>query len=198
VPVPLRDWKLPPARYGDGARWLRHDPALARALLAEAGFAEGLRVRCVRAPGLDAEQARDLARLAASLHVVGVELHTVDGPPGRLEDASWGPSERHADVDGYLYDAYRSGEPGNRSRVADPALDALLEAQRALAGPARRRAVADIQRLVTDRVYYVYTPCPRRLGAWAARLRGYRPGDSLDRGAELAGVSLTREVESGA
>jgi len=83
------------------------------------------------------------------------------------------------------------GHPDNRSRVADRALDALLDIQRrATSTAARRRAIADIQRHVAERVYCVYTPTPRSLAAWTPRVRGYVPTDSLDRGAQLEAVWL--------
>jgi hypothetical protein len=92
----------------------------------------------------------------------------------------------HLEVGAHLEGAFRAGHPENRSRVADPALEAMLDAQRrARSTAARRRVVADIQRHVAERVYYVYPPTPRALAAWAPRLRGYEPTDSLDRGAQL-------------
>ena len=190
VPAPMREWKLSAEQHGAGARWLRHDPAQARALLAEAGFAQGLRVRCAAPAGLVPEAAADLVRVRASLQAVGVELQVVEGAAGRLEEAAWAAAPAFGDVDVYLSALYRAGDPRNLSRVADPALEALLDTQRRVTGAARRRVIADIQRLVTDRVYYVFPPTPRRLASWSPRVRAYRPTSSLDRGAQLELVWL--------
>jgi hypothetical protein len=35
------------------------------------------------------------------------------------------------------------------------------------------------------RVYYVYTPCPKSVSSWAARVKNYGPKNSYDRGAQL-------------
>ena len=49
VPSAMREWKLSPRHLREGARYLEHDPALARKLLAEAGVPGGLRVKCTLA-----------------------------------------------------------------------------------------------------------------------------------------------------
>lgn len=37
----LKDWALPVDQLGEGARYYRHDPAEAKRLLAEVGYAQG-------------------------------------------------------------------------------------------------------------------------------------------------------------
>jgi peptide/nickel transport system substrate-binding protein len=203
VPAALRAWRLGARELGEGARWLAHDPAQARALLAAAGFPAGLRVKCATWPGDYGEHAADLARLAGSLRQIGVELqlhsedrdrHVRDTLLGRFEETTWGPSFPSYEVDGHLWGALRSGVPTNRSHVADPDLDALLDAQRRARAPGeRRRLVAAIQRHAAERVYYVYTPSPRAIAAWAPWVRGFVPTGALDFGAALEGVWLDRE-----
>ncbi|MET0852310.1 MAG: hypothetical protein ABW020_14325, partial [Candidatus Rokuibacteriota bacterium] len=106
---------------------------------------------------------------------------------------SWAMSPAFTDVDGYLYAAFRSGHPANRSHVKDDRLDELLEAERqAVTRAARRHVVADIQRRAAEGVYYLYTPSPRSLAAWAPWVRDYAPRSSLDRGAQLEAVWLDR------
>ncbi len=187
VPAAMREWLVPARELGEGARYLGHDPAAARRLLAEAGHAGGLKLVCAPAPGLGPEASAELDWLADGFRVVGVDLHRA--APGQAEDATWGPWPTHAEVDRHLEGAFRSRHPENRSRVADRALDALLDAQRrATATAARRRAIAELQRHVAERVYHVYTPTPRSLAAWTPRVKGYVPTDSLDRGAQLEAV----------
>ena len=200
VPSAMRPWKLPARELGEGARYLQHDPALARRLLADAGFPAGLRIKCTSWPGHGAEYVDDLERLAGDLRRVGVELGVVSEDHaqytrgsllGRFEETSWGPSATFTEVDGYLYGAFRSGQPGNRSHVADTRLDVLLEAQRRYASvSSRKKAVDDIQRRAAAQVYYVFTPCPRNVSSWSPRVRSYRPSNSLDLGAQFEGVWL--------
>jgi peptide/nickel transport system substrate-binding protein len=195
VPSGMRQWKLGARQLGEGSRYLEHDPARARALLAEAGFPAGLKIRCTSWPGYGPEYVEDLERLAGYLHRVGVELQVVNeeyGPYirgsflGRFEEASWGPSSLFTDVDGYLYGAFRSGQAGNRSHVADAQLDVMLEAQRRLTSQSSRKKIIDeIQRRAAAQVYYVFTPYPRNVSSWAPRVRNYAPKNSFDRGAQL-------------
>ena len=200
VPGPMREWKLSAQHLGEGARYLEHDPALARKLLAQAGVPGGLRVKCTSWPGYGSEYVEDLERLAVELKQIGVELQIVNEEygqymrgsfVGKFDEVSWGPSTLFTEVDGYLYDFFRGGQPANRSHVADTRLDVLLEAQRRYTSKSsRRKVIDDIQRHVAAQVYYVYTPCPRNLSAWTPRVKNYGPKNSFDRGAQLEVVWL--------
>jgi len=200
VPGPMREWKLSAQHLGEGARYLEHDPALARKLLAEAGVPGGLRVKCTSWPGYGSEYVEDLERLAVELKQIGVELQIVNEEygqymrgsfVGKFDEVSWGPSPLFTEVDGYLYDFFRGGQPANRSHVADTRLDVLLEAQRRYTSKSsRRKVIDDIQRHAAAQVYYVYTPCPRNLSAWTPRVKNYGPKNSFDRGAQLEVVWL--------
>jgi peptide/nickel transport system substrate-binding protein len=195
VPSPMRQWRLGPGELGEGARYLQHDPALARQLLAEAGFPNGLRVKCANSPGDGPDHAQALARLTADLKRVGVELAVIDEDyesyaksvsAGRYEESTWDSSPLFSEADSYLYSLYRSGVLTNRSRVADPQLDLLLEAQRRRpAGPVRRTQIDDIQRRAVAQAYYLHAPFPRSIAAWTPRVKNYSPKNSLDRGAQL-------------
>jgi len=200
VPSAMRQWSLAARELGEGARYLAHDPALARKLLAEAGFPAGLKIKCTNWPGYGLEYVEDLERLAGELRRVGVELQILDEDYGqytrgsflgKFDEASWGPSSIFTDVDGYLYGSLRSGQATNRSHVADAELDVMLEAQRrAISTSSRKRIVGEIQRRAAAQVYYVYTPYPRSVSSWAPRVRNYAPKNSVDRGAQLEVVWL--------
>lgn len=200
VPSPMREWKLPTRELGEGARFLEHDPALARKLLTDAGFPGGLKLKCTHWPGHGPEYVEDLELLALHLRQIGVELQIVNEDYGqyirgsllgKFEEASWGPSSLFTEVDGYLYSFFRSGQPGNRSHVTDTQLDVLLEAQRRYSSrSSRRKVIDDIQRHAAAHVYYVYTPCPKNVSSWTARVKNYGPKNSFDRGAQLEVVWL--------
>jgi ABC-type transport system substrate-binding protein len=94
-------------------------------------------------------------------------------------------------VDDYLYTFFRSGQPTNRSHVADTRLDVLLEAQRRYTSrSSRKKIIDDIQRHAAAQVYYVYTPHPKSVSSWSPRVKNYGPKNSFDRGAQLEVVWL--------
>jgi ABC-type transport system substrate-binding protein len=202
VPAPMREWKLPASELGEGTRWLQHNPSLARRMLAEAGFPNGMRLRCTHWAGYGAEYVEELELLAANLRQIGVELQLVNEDYGsymrgsflgKFDEVTWGPSALFTEVDGYLYSFFRSGLPGNRSHVADTALDVMLDAERRYRSrSSRKKVIDDIQRHVAERVYYLYTPCPRNVSSWAPWVKNYGCKNSLDRGAQLEVVWLDR------
>jgi len=202
VPAPMREWKLPAKDLGEGARYLEHNPALAKRLLAEAGFPNGMKVKCTHWPGYGPEYVEDLELLAFNLKQVGVELQIVNEEYGnyirgsflgKFDEMSWGPSSIFTEGDGYLYNFYKTGQPNNRSHVADTQLDVLLDAQRRyLSKSSRKKVIDDIQRLTAEKAYYVYTPYPKNVSAWTPRVKNYGPKNSFDRGAQLEVVWLDK------
>jgi peptide/nickel transport system substrate-binding protein len=200
VPAPMREWKLTAKDLGEGARWLEYNPALAKKLLAAAGHPNGLKMKCTNWPGYGTEHVEELELLTYYLKGIGVELQIVNEEYGnyirgsflgKFDETSWGPSSLFTEVDSFLYNFYRTGEPGNRSHVSDTKLDVLLDAQRRYtARSSRKKAIDDIQRYCAEQVQYVYTPFPRNLASWNPRVKNYGPKNSFDRGAQLEAVWL--------
>ncbi len=200
IPAPMREWKLSGKQVGPGARWLEYNPALAKKLLAEAGFPNGLKVKCTHWPGYGPEYVEELELLAFYLKAIGVELQIVNEEYGnylrgsflgKFDEASWGPSSLFTEVDAYLYNFFRTGEPDNRSHVSDTQLDVMLDAQRryTVRSP-RKKVIDDIQRYTADQVYYVYTPYPKQVSSWSARVKNFGMKNSFDKGAQLEVVWL--------
>ena len=202
VPAPMREWKLPAKDLGDGGKYLEHNPAAAKKLLAEAGFPSGLKVKCTHWPGYGPEYVEDLELLAFNLKQIGVELQIVNEEYGnyirgsflgKYDETTWGPSSIFTEVDGYLYNFYKTGQPNNRSHVSDTQLDVMLDAQRRYTAKSSRKKVIDeIQRYAAERVYYIYTPYPKNVASWTPRVKNYGPKNSFDRGAQLEVVWLDK------
>lgn len=198
VPSAMKEWKLPARRLGEGARYLEHNPALARKLLAEARLTHGLKVKCTRWPGTDPDMAADLELFAVSLRHIGIELQMVAedqgaGHRGGPVETAWGSFPIFTEVDGCLYGCFKTGQPHNRSRVSNPELDEMLDAQRhALSRASRKKVIDDIQRHVAAQVYYLHAPRARSVSSWAPWVKNYAPKNSLDRGAQLEVVWLDR------
>ena len=198
VPAPMAEWKLPTAELGPGARWLEYNPAEAKRLLAQAGYPQGFKAKVTHWPGYGPEYVEDLELLVFALKQIGVELEIVNEEYGKYiagsflgkyDDTTWGPSSLFTEVDSYLYNFYRTGQPNNRSHVSDTQLDVMLDAQRRyLARSSRKKVIDEIQRYCADQVYYVYTPYPKNLASWNPRVRSYAPKNSFDRGAQLEAV----------
>ncbi len=154
---------LPPTiRFSaDLAEPYPYDPDAARALLAEAG-AEGLSLR------LDLYQNPDLEAVAQvlqfSFEEIGVSLdirvqdfsaytQAVQADDVELSMTGWGTVTLDADYT--LYAFFHSDEipTNNRSRYADPEIDALLQQGRDATDPAEREAVyLEVQETVVQEV----------------------------------------------
>jgi hypothetical protein len=50
--------------------------------------------------------------------------------------------------------------------------------------------IDDIQRYTADQVYYVYTPYPKQVSSWSARVKNFGMKNSFDKGAQLEVVWL--------
>ena len=202
VPAPMREWKLSAKDLGEGAKYLEYNPAAAKKLLAEAGFPNGFKAKCTHWPGYGPEYVEDLELLAFNLKQIGVELQIVNEEYGnyirgsflgKYDETTWGPSSIFTEVDGYLYNFYKTGQPNNRSHVSDTQLDVMLDAQRRYTAKSSRKKVIDeIQRYAAERVYYIYTPYPKNVASWTPRVKNYGPKNSFDRGAQLEVVWLDK------
>ncbi len=136
------------------------------------------------------------------LKQVGVELSIVNEEYGnyirgsylgKYEETTWGPSSIFTEVDGYLYNFFKTGQPNNRSHVSDTKLDVMLDAQRRyIAKSSRKKVIDDIQRHAADQVYYLYTPYPKNVASWTPWVKNYQPKNSFDRGAQLEVVWIDK------
>jgi ABC-type transport system substrate-binding protein len=144
---------LPPGMLGrdDSLAPYPHDPAKARALLAEAGYPHGFDVDFVTINDEEAETTA--ASIQADFAEVGVRVHISilslpaymtaiarpDGPPFSL--ATWAAD--YPDPTNFLDARFHSRTIGssNDSYYANPELDALLDAARVETDPARRVAM---------------------------------------------------------
>src|SRR4029434_10224430 len=78
---------------------------------------------------------------------------------GKYDSMGFGPLTPFLEPDNFLFGQYYTGEPRNRSHVADPALDDLLVRQRRTMDLKRRKEVInDIQRHLAKQQYYVHAP----------------------------------------
>ncbi len=194
-------WRLAGSRLEDFTDaeihgMLKYDPAASKALLAEAGYPNGVSLKLLNraADAGGATKAELLLQSQLKKGGFNVEIDAVtkaDGTPrlyGGLFDMILLYEKRFADVDSFLWDQNHSSgikplgtTASNWIRVNDPKLDTLIEAQRAAVDPAvRKKALQDAARYMTEQVYMlgVY---PRLLfNAWHPHVKGYVPQDMQD------------------
>lgn len=140
---------LTPAHFGyiEGLEWYDHDPDKARALLAEAGFGDGLEIEIITAPPFDQRiiQAiqQQLSDVGVTLKISMSDMSTFLGrrraDPEGFGDTVFGRwSCACQDADGVLYAMFHSGSVW--SKYANPELDKYLEAGRSTLDDAKRMA----------------------------------------------------------
>jgi peptide/nickel transport system substrate-binding protein len=202
LPAALSDWALPINELGEGAKNYAHNPGEAKRLLAAAGYPNGfpaslcfnsygstvlvdtvqLVIKHLKAVGIDAKlDQREYGAYQATCRV------------GKYDSMGFGPLTPFLEPDNFLFGQYYTGEPRNRSHVADPALDDLLVRQRRTMDLKRRKeAINDTQRHLAKQQYYVHAPGGTYVAVWDNALKNYNPNLGYDYGGRLVAAWLER------
>ena len=202
VPTGLREWSLPVAQLGDGARYYEHDLARARRLLAAAGYPNGFPASlCFTTYGSNV-LVDQMQLVLKSLKEVGIEVkldqkeygaYIASCFNGNFPSMTYGPQTPFVDPDNYLFAQYYPGEPRNQSHVNDSQLTEMLVRQRRTMDPARRREIIhEIQRYLATQQYYVAAPSQVYVAVWDGALKNYGPNLGYDWGGRLAAAWLER------
>ena len=178
VPTALTDWAVPVADLPN----FRTDVVKAKQLLADAGYASGLKLTAVL---LRSPQNRQimLEAMQAQLKTVGIDLQlqfveSADLSKRRVDrnyqlmGDNLTPS---AEPDTYAYVEYHSKSLGNVGNYNDPALDTLLEKERATSDPAERKKVLrDVQLRLAELQYILTTGDPYYHSVFQPYVKGFR------------------------
>ncbi len=171
---------------------LRYDPTEAKRLLTEAGFPGGLDIEWMfpaRGSSLDYVPMSEL--IQSQLKKVGVNLRLapVDFQDWLLrtrvgvsnfEMVPRGQAVKD-DVDSYLYASFHSRSARNYSGVNDPALDKMLEAQRAELDPGQRKElIRQAVRHVADNAWGLRSYADMGYQFWQPYLKDYYPHNGRD------------------
>ena len=202
VPAALKDWSLPVAQLGDGARYFKRDLVEAKRLLAAAGYPNGFSASlCYNSYG--STTISDIAELIAkSLKDVGIETKLdvkeygafiASCYLGKFDSLTYGPQTPFLEPDNFLSATHLPGESKNQSHVDDPVLTDLLVRQRRTLDVAKRRDLLhEIQRYLAKQQYYVQLPSAVNIGVWDGALKNYGPNLGYDYGGRLVAAWLDR------
>jgi peptide/nickel transport system substrate-binding protein len=164
--------KIPPcdAPFGysgdeNGLPYYANDPALARRLLAEAGFANGLDTTLEVSPRFP-QTIRTAEVMKEQLAAAGIRV--------TLKQVEWGAALKNfvrteyegmsmiplvwqPDPDAHAYDIFHSGSNINLGKFKDPQVDELLERGRTTMERDKRVAIyRDLQRHMADQAYLIF------------------------------------------
>jgi peptide/nickel transport system substrate-binding protein len=204
VPCAMKEWKLDASKIEPAkAKYLTgYDPAEARKLLAEAGYAKGFTAPMFHWPGYVVPWRSYYELAAENLGKVGI---TVELKPeeygkyisttalGKYEKMAMGPSTPFTEVDDFLYGRFYPELSTNQSRVTDTELTKMLAAQRREMDPKKRKQIVDdIQRYLADKAYYVYVPQWPQYVAHPPYVKGFEHHDGYGLGMRLVFTWLDR------
>ncbi len=163
-----------------------HDPAKAKALLAEAGYANGLEVELLYAPESWWEEALTI-HLADQMKSVGVTVKPTKitvadlrarAAPSKLDMPFFCFQEGPITLDPlYTMLAFaRSDSVGNRARYKNSKMDEIIDEARYTQDAARRRQlVSEAQKLWVDEAPWIMTIFPTTFEAMAPNIVGWVP-----------------------
>ena len=202
VPAALKEWSVPIAQLGEGARWFKYDPAQAKKLMVEAGYPNGFPAT-VDFTTYGSTVLIDIAQLVLKhLKDIGIDAklnqkeygaYISTSFYGKFDSMCLGPQTGFQEPDNFLYGQYYPGELKNQSHINDPMVADMLVSQRRIQDIAKRRKIIhDIQRHLANQQYYVQLASAIQIAVWEGALKNYAPNVSYDYGGRLQAAWLDR------
>jgi peptide/nickel transport system substrate-binding protein len=202
IPAALKDWSIPIDQLPpEGRKLYEHDVEGARRLLAEAGYPKGFRTPVETTAGYGPDYMDAVQVWLKNMKVVGVEpdlklkeygAFVTTTLFGKFEKMMVGLRGGQSDVDSYLR-IYVPGEPLNSAGVNDPKLTEMIALSKRTHDAAKRRDLLyDIQRYVSQQVYYNFDASVNCVGAWKPYVKNWGPNIGHDVGGRLMVAWLDR------
>jgi peptide/nickel transport system substrate-binding protein len=202
IPAAFQEWSIPLADLPpEGRRLYEYDPAEAKRLLAEAGYPNGFSTPVETTAGyasdyMDGVQAQlqnwKAAGIESELRLKEYGAFLATTLAGKFDKVAVGLFS-WTEPDSYLYRLYMPGQPSNAGGVNDEKLTGLIRLERRTFDPQRRREILwDIQRYLSQRVYYLYGPSFSVVVAWDRAVKNFAPNIGHDYGGRLVAAWLDR------
>ncbi|MDO8477633.1 MAG: ABC transporter substrate-binding protein [Candidatus Rokubacteria bacterium] len=203
IPAALKDWSIPIDQLpAEGRRLYEFDPAAAKRLLAEVGYASGFKTTLETTAGYGPDYMDAVEVTVAGWKKAGIEAEiklkeygafissTIFG---KFDKMGCGLFGAWTDPDSYLYRTFIPGQALNASGVNDPKLTEMIRLQRRTFNVARRREIIyDIQRYVSQQVLGLYGPSVSAMAAWEPYVKNFGPNIGHDYGGRLMAAWLDR------
>jgi len=173
----LVDWSLPDSELQQHG----YNPEKAKALLAEAGYAGGLKVTATIVTGSTWPVVMQDQLRRVGIDVKLDELTLVEWMVRVYStksdfQISAQPHYGYADPDGFLYTFFHSKGAENNTHYSNPQVDALLDEQRSTLDVAKRKEIVnEIQRILLDESPVVWLDTAYHQTALQKYVRGWYP-----------------------
>ncbi|MBI4240119.1 MAG: ABC transporter substrate-binding protein [Candidatus Rokubacteria bacterium] len=203
IPAAMAEWSIPLDQLPlEGRQLYEQDIADAKRLLAQAGHPNGIKTPIETTAGygpdyMDAVQITlknwKKAGIEGELKLKEYGAFVSSTIFGKFEKLAVGLFGAWADPDSYLYRLYMPGQITNAGDVNDPKLIEMIQLQRRTFDVAKRRElIYEIQRYLSQQVYYVYGSTPKPLVAWEPYVKNFGPNFGHDYGGRLMVAWLDR------
>jgi peptide/nickel transport system substrate-binding protein len=202
VPAALKDWTLPVAQLGEGAKYYKYEPAEAKRLLGAAGYPNGFPASLCFTTYGSTVLVDSMQFVLKNLKDVGIDAkldqkefgaYIATCFNGNFPSMTYGPQTPFLEPDNFLFAQYYPGEPKNQSHINDPALaDLLIRQRRTFEVAKRREVIHELQRYLAKQQYYVQVPSGIYVGVWEGALKNYGPNVGYDYGGRLVAAWLDR------
>jgi peptide/nickel transport system substrate-binding protein len=195
IPAALKEWSIPIDQLPPEGRMLyEHSTEGAKKLLAEAGHPRGFKAPIETTAGYGPDYMDFVQVWLKNMKLAGIEpdlklkeygAFISTTLVGKFDKMMVGLRGGQSDVDSFLR-IYVPGEPLNTAGVNDPKLTEMIAVSKKTHDVAKRRElIYEIQRYVSQHVYYVFDASVNCVGAWKPYVKNWGPNIGHDVGGRL-------------
>ena len=203
VPPALTEWAIPIDQLPpEGRRLYETNAQEAKRLLAEAGYPQGFKTVVESTAGYGSDFMDSVQITLRNWKAAGVETDLKLKEMGAFISSSiFGRFEKmminirggSLFPDTYLAAAHLPGQLLNSGGVNDPKLVEMIRLQRRTFDVAKRREIVyDIQRYLSQQVYYIWGPAGKVISAWEPYVKNFAPNLGNDYGGRLMSAWLDK------